>query len=76
MEIEPIEAGAILLKSAGIKAGATKTAVLAVPKGAFAIGLGTGLLSGVVVATLGMIAISYVIDRVQQDNDDLVIPPL
>ncbi|MEO5341959.1 MAG: hypothetical protein H7842_01240 [Gammaproteobacteria bacterium SHHR-1] len=76
MEIETAETGVLLLKGAGIKAAASKASLLALPKGAFAIGLGTGLLSGVAVVTLGMIAISYVIDRAQQESHSLSIPPL
>jgi hypothetical protein len=76
MEIEPIEAGVVLLNSASIKAAASKAALLTLPKASFAVGLGTGLLSGVVLASLGMIVISYVIDQAQQENRSLSIPPL
>jgi hypothetical protein len=70
IEIETIEGAALLAKNAGLKTAVAKTGIFALPKGASALaaGLGGGLLIGMAIATLGMIAISYLTDAAE-DGD-------
>ena len=76
MEIEPIEAAVIMLKKSGVAATVSKTGILATPKAALAMGVGSGLIGGMIIATLGMVLISYIIDKAAETNTEVVIPPL
>jgi hypothetical protein len=71
MEIEPVEAAAFALNKSGLGATVSKVGILAVPKGASAllVGMGTGIITGMLIATAGMYIISRLVDKADETEN-------